>query len=366
MSAGNGMTTTTPGALPAAIEQVLIQGNLSALKPEERVAYYNRVCESLGLNPLTQPFDYITFQGKLKLYAKRDCTDQLCRIYNVSRKITKREVVEGVLIVTCEASLPSGRTDGDIGVLPVQGLRGEALALAYMKCETKAKRRATLAICGLGWLDESEIDDFELDEGPVKPKTVAELKALNGRAAGVINILEVAGVPSAEVPNGEVATARGKSTNGVEASPNSAGQKKAEVVPPKGEKPRETCAVTKGCVGIPNHTRDCYDEDGHTLVVDGAVPSTTDGPEPPMGALEGDPKPETPKADDVTAEWEKVADFLIEKLGEVKAKPHLQNLKKKYAAEFDGVKLHAPDATKRLLEAWNAASDRVHTAPPKT
>ena len=151
-----------------------------------------------------------------------------------------------------------------------------------------------------------------------------------------------------------------------EASPNPTGQKKAEVVPPKGEKPRETCAVTKGCVGIPNHTRDCYDEDGHTLVVDGAVPSTTDGPEPPMGALEGDPKPETPKADDVTAEWEKVADFLIEKLGEVKAKPHLQNLKKKYAAEFDGVKLHAPDATKRLLEAWNAASDRVHTAPPKT
>jgi hypothetical protein len=37
-------------------------------------------------------------------------------------------------------------------------LRGDALANAIMKCETKAKRRLTLSLCGLGMLDESEIE----------------------------------------------------------------------------------------------------------------------------------------------------------------------------------------------------------------
>ena len=56
-----------------AIEQVLIGGDLSALSEEQRLMYYNQVCESLSLNPLTKPFDYIKLNGKLTLYAKRDC-----------------------------------------------------------------------------------------------------------------------------------------------------------------------------------------------------------------------------------------------------------------------------------------------------
>ena len=36
-------------------------------------------------------------------------------------------------------------------------LKGDALANALMKCETKAKRRVTLSIAGLGWLDEIEL-----------------------------------------------------------------------------------------------------------------------------------------------------------------------------------------------------------------
>ena len=37
-------------------------------------------------------------------------------------------------------------------------LTGDALANALMKAETKAKRRATLSLCGLGFLDETEIE----------------------------------------------------------------------------------------------------------------------------------------------------------------------------------------------------------------
>ena len=42
-----------------ALERVLIQGDLSPLAEADRITYYSRVCESLGLNPLTQPFAYI-------------------------------------------------------------------------------------------------------------------------------------------------------------------------------------------------------------------------------------------------------------------------------------------------------------------
>ncbi|MDQ3831524.1 MAG: hypothetical protein M3361_19940 [Candidatus Tectomicrobia bacterium] len=50
------------------------------------------------------------------------------------------------------------REDESTGAVSVGNLRGDALANALMKCETKAKRRVTLSIAGLGWLDETEIE----------------------------------------------------------------------------------------------------------------------------------------------------------------------------------------------------------------
>jgi hypothetical protein len=161
------MTTalaTTNGAqlapiqLDDAIEQVLVAGDLSKLSPSQRVAYYHATCKSLGLNPLTKPFDYITLSGKLTFYAKRDCTDQLRRIHGVSVSFTSRERVDDVYVVTARATMPGGRSDESTGVVALGNARGENLANAMMKAETKAKRRVTLSIVGLGILDESEID----------------------------------------------------------------------------------------------------------------------------------------------------------------------------------------------------------------
>ena len=69
---------------PATIEDVLIRGDLSKLTEAQRTEYYMRVCHSLGLNPLTKPFDYLTLSGKLVLYAKRDAADQLRKINGIS------------------------------------------------------------------------------------------------------------------------------------------------------------------------------------------------------------------------------------------------------------------------------------------
>lgn len=143
-----------------AIEQVLVSGDLRGLTTEQRVSYYNRVCESLGLNPWTKPFEYLVLNGKMILYALRSCTEQLRSLHKVSVVIAARERHEDLYVVTARATTPDGRTDESIGAVPLKGLTGEALANALMKAETKAKRRVTLAICGLGLLDESEAESI--------------------------------------------------------------------------------------------------------------------------------------------------------------------------------------------------------------
>ncbi len=142
------------------MEQVLIGGDMSKLTAPDRVMYYKQVCESVGLNPLTKPFEYINLNGKLTLYAKRDCTDQLRSINGVSIVIVSREVVDDCYVVTARATDKHGRHDESIGAVPIANLKGEAKSNALMKAETKAKRRVTLSVCGLGLLDETEISSI--------------------------------------------------------------------------------------------------------------------------------------------------------------------------------------------------------------
>ncbi|MGH2370674.1 MAG: hypothetical protein ACRDI2_21060 [Chloroflexota bacterium] len=142
----------------ALLEQVIIGGDLARLTPDQRVAYYRAVCESLGLNPLTQPFEYIRLQDRLRLYAKREATDQLRRLHNISIQIVSREYQGDMYIVIARATTPDGRTDESTGAVCLTGLAGANLGNAVMKAETKGKRRVTLSICGLGWMDESEVE----------------------------------------------------------------------------------------------------------------------------------------------------------------------------------------------------------------
>lgn len=121
--------------------------------------YYKSVCESLGLNPLTRPFAYISLNNKLTLYALKDCTEQLRKIHEVSIEIKSREAIEGVYVVTVLATNKTGRKDESVGAVAFENLKGEARANALMKAETKAKRRVTLSFCGLGMLDETEVGD---------------------------------------------------------------------------------------------------------------------------------------------------------------------------------------------------------------
>lgn len=142
----------------SAEEMVLLQGNLAALTAQQRVTYYGKVCQSVGLNPLTKPFDYIVLDGKLTLYAKKDATDQLRSIHGISVERLEQEVINGIYVATAYGRDRTGRIDSDIGAVPVENLRSNNLANAMKKAVTQAKRRMTLSLAGLGWLDETEVD----------------------------------------------------------------------------------------------------------------------------------------------------------------------------------------------------------------
>jgi hypothetical protein len=142
---------------PEVMEKVVIGGDLSELNAAQRADYYTAVCRSLGLNPLTKPFEFLTLNGKLRLYALRDCADQLRRLHGISIYITNRERMGDIYIVTARAKDRTGREDESTGAVPLGNLKGDALCNALMKGETKAKRRVTLSIAGLGWLDETEL-----------------------------------------------------------------------------------------------------------------------------------------------------------------------------------------------------------------
>jgi hypothetical protein len=152
------------------IESVVVRGDLAKLTPTDRMKYYQAVCESLGLNPLTRPFEYLTLQGRMILYARRECTEQLRKIHGVSMRIVSREIIDDCYVVTARATDRAGREDESTGVVMLEGLKGIDKANGLMKCETKAKRRATLSLCGLAFLDESELDTVPA----AKPEPVYE------------------------------------------------------------------------------------------------------------------------------------------------------------------------------------------------
>lgn len=141
-------------------ETAIVDGNLERLQPAERLELVRRICDATGLTLESQPFQYLRLSGKLVLYARRDATDQLRRVHRVSVAIVSRDTTDGVHVVTARATMPDGRTDESTGAVPVKGLQGDAMANALMKAETKAKRRVTLSICGLGMLDESEVESI--------------------------------------------------------------------------------------------------------------------------------------------------------------------------------------------------------------
>lgn len=177
------------GGMPAnlttgdVLEKVITTSDLADLSPLDKVKHIKNVCESLGLNPLTRPIQLIKFQGKEVMYVTKDATEQLRKNHNVSISKVENKIIDGsIYVVTVYATTPEGRTDASTGAIPIAGLKGDALCNAMLKAETKAKRRVTLSICGLGFIDESEVESMpgakkiDVEEKAVFRTSEAELE----------------------------------------------------------------------------------------------------------------------------------------------------------------------------------------------
>ena len=166
---------------PDIISSLVLGGDLSKLNPIQKVQYYNTLCERIGLDPTTQPFKILRLNNKEVLYADKGATQQLCKIYNISTEVTKKEKIEDVYVVTVRAKLGDRFTDED-GAVTIGSLKGDMLANALMKAVTKAKRRAVLSIVGLGMLDETDVETIngaeKVEMTSSKPEITVEPKAL--------------------------------------------------------------------------------------------------------------------------------------------------------------------------------------------
>lgn len=205
-------TDFTPGEI---MSQVITKGDLIHLSPEQRAGYYSHLCASLSLNPLTKPFDFIERKNRdglksLSVYANKDCASQLRRNHKVS--IDHLEIADDgdYLTVTAYASLPDEQKDVDISVVCLKGLIGEDRANAIKKAVTQAKRRVSLSICGLGFLDESEVSSIP-NARPIAEEEIVVSSKANGldqwkcgrklamELIGVCKRLEAAGVGEEEM-----------------------------------------------------------------------------------------------------------------------------------------------------------------------
>lgn len=147
---------------PDIVESLVLDGDLSQLNAGQRVAYYVHRCNALGIDPGEQPFDLISLNGKLKLYATKTCANALTRVNRLSIEIKSTKFDGSLVIVEARAVAPDGRFADDMGVLDLDDRDHKRLGKpnAIMKAATKAKRRAVLALVGLGVLDVSEVDDI--------------------------------------------------------------------------------------------------------------------------------------------------------------------------------------------------------------
>lgn len=149
------------------VESLVLHGDISALSHADRVAYYVGMCNALGLNPHAQPFSFLRLNGKEIMYANRGATDQLAAIYKLTREIIEGPRVMDVagtklVYAVCRATHPNGRVETATATVPLVDPVN-----VLMKCESKAKRRATLSILGLNVLDADEVADL-----PAPPRAV--------------------------------------------------------------------------------------------------------------------------------------------------------------------------------------------------
>jgi len=166
------IVTATPKQEIATIEDSkaslgLIQASLNkdwtAVPQETRVRFVARLCNELQISPVLNPFRFHVIKGVTILYADRRVAALIGNANKVSTKITKEEYDEKrqILKIYVRAEKPDGTCSDEFAALYLGSNSGEVRANLEMKCLSKAKRRAILALVDLSIPDEDELEYLE-------------------------------------------------------------------------------------------------------------------------------------------------------------------------------------------------------------
>jgi hypothetical protein len=162
-------------------------GETGQLTIAEKSILLSKVCEEYGLNPVLVPFNFILFQGKERLYLTKVGCDSIANNKQLTRIITTRhyDIETNIYTVSAMVSDDKRKEEASASVYcasydakkqAFSRLSGEALANAYLKTESKAKRRATLAFIGFAF-EEDSFESFDAVE-PLANECEAKTKAI--------------------------------------------------------------------------------------------------------------------------------------------------------------------------------------------
>lgn len=223
--ANNERALSTASMTAATMLAVVTDGDCSRLTDEQKLSYYRARCEAAGLDPRAQPFMFTRLNNKLVLYAVKAATDQLAAQHGIACAILDQKTEGGIRIVTVQVRAKDGRQTEDIGCVEIAGKGGAELCNALMKAVTKAKRRAILSLCGLGMMDETELDTV-----PHVVESGAETAHSEPPKTQRRGVLPAAGEAAATNGNGDTPAAPAPRAG--DAKPASASEAAASDLPP--------------------------------------------------------------------------------------------------------------------------------------
>lgn len=174
-------------------------GDFSVLTKEEINTYTSFLCDKYGLDKSTQPIRFIKDKNSENIipYLTRNATDQLRKNLGISVIEENIQFSPNGLacIVTVKVQDKEGRTDMDTGSVFIGGLVGNEYSDKIMTCVTKAKKRATISLSGIGILDETEVQGIaegvlresiqskETLEGEISEEEISKITLLVNNAA---------------------------------------------------------------------------------------------------------------------------------------------------------------------------------------
>jgi hypothetical protein len=161
------------------------QGSIHHLDDSMKRALIVKLGNALGLNQYTMPFRiYRDIRGAEFLYATKECCAQLRHLNGISILSLEERIDGDFAICKVSGMNKHGRVSYEIGSVNIAILDGQDKSNGQMWAVTKAKRRLTLDLSGLGVLADVEVKDMtEVAEYNVLEETPKQLEQGNSTSA---------------------------------------------------------------------------------------------------------------------------------------------------------------------------------------